>query len=134
VFELLPRDKRPPPAPPAGAILVDNADQLPKGLRVFSRAAAQSSRIAGNIPPPTISFPPDGATVPLPQSHAADIPLKAAGGREPLTWLVNGRLLGSFDRFQPVAARADGEGVTRITVIDASGRSDTSQVRFKHMP
>ncbi len=55
------------------------------------------------------------------------------GGREPLTWLVNGRLIGSFDRFAPITVTPDGEGVARITVVDASGRSDTSQVRFKHM-
>ena len=59
--------------------------------------------------------------------------LKANGGREPLTWLVNGELLGSFDRFQPVLLTPDGEGVARITVVDSQGRSDSAAVRFKKM-
>jgi len=132
VFELLPRDTRSPPSPPAGAILVDNADQLPESLRVFRRAT-ERQQVASAIPAPAISFPPNGATVPLPEGRNDNIQLKAAGGREPLTWLVNGQLLGSYDRFQPIVVTPDGEGVTRITVVDASGRSDTSQVRFKRM-
>ncbi|HVP85773.1 MAG TPA: penicillin-binding protein 1C [Rhizomicrobium sp.] len=132
VFELLPRDERAPPSAPAGAILVDNAEQLPESLRVFHRIT-EHQQVATNIPAPAISFPPNGSTVPLPEGKNDDIQLKAAGGREPLTWLVNGRLLGSYDRFQPINVAPDGEGVTRITVVDASGRSDTSQVRFKRM-
>ena len=133
VFELLPRDARTPVAPPAGAILVDNADQLPPALRRFTRAKDHEAQIATNIPPPAISFPPNGATVPLPEKRGDNIQLKASGGREPLTWLVNNRLIGSFDRFAPITVTPDGEGVTRITVVDASGRSDTSQIRFKRM-
>jgi penicillin-binding protein 1C len=85
------------------------------------------------VPPPTISFPPNGTVVPLSLSSAKDqsIVLKADGGRAPLTWLVNGQLIGSFDRFQPVLYTPDGEGVARITVVDAQGRSDSSEVRFK---
>jgi len=133
VFELLPRDASPAPAPPAGAILVDNADQLPASLRVFTRAIERQTQVASNIPPPSIAFPPNGATVPLPQTGDDAIQVKAAGGREPLTWLVNGRLIGSFDRFAPINVAPDGEGVTRITVVDARGLSDTSQIRFKRM-
>jgi penicillin-binding protein 1C len=132
-FELLPRDARPPPAPPPGAILVDNADRLPPGLRVFTRTIRRQTQVASNIPPPAISFPPDGATVPLPRNRDDPVRAKAAGGREPLTWLVNGRPLGSFDRFAPINIVPDGEGVTRITVVDARGLSDTSQIRFKRM-
>jgi penicillin-binding protein 1C len=69
----------------------------------------------------------------LPAAAAKDhtIVLKADGGRAPLTWLVNGQLLGNFDRFQPVLYTPDGEGIARFTVVDAQGRSDTAQVRFK---
>jgi len=75
------------------------------------------------------------ALVPLPAATAKDrtIVLKADGGRAPLTWLVNGQLLGNFDRFQPVLYSPDGEGMARFTVVDAQGRSDTAQVRFKKM-
>ncbi|MGA9794313.1 MAG: penicillin-binding protein 1C [Rhizomicrobium sp.] len=135
-FELLPPDKRPDPAPPAGAILVQSTDQLPQGLRVFTReAAAPPVPRQTAIAAPSISFPPNGATVPLPEADAKDktIMLKADGGREPLTWLVNGQVVGSFDRFQPALYAPSGEGVANITVVDASGRSDSAEIRFKHV-
>jgi penicillin-binding protein 1C len=59
--------------------------------------------------------------------------LMAEGGKEPLTWLVNGALIGSFDRFEPVAYAPMEEGPARVTVIDSDGRSDTAQVRFKRL-
>jgi len=59
--------------------------------------------------------------------------LKANGGSGPLTWLVNGALVGSFDRFQPALYAPLGEGIAHITVVDAEGRSDSSEVRFKRI-
>lgn len=135
-FELLPPDKRPDPAPPAGTIEARTTEQLPQGLRIFTREAAPPPQPREvNIPAPTISFPPNGATVPLPDVDAKDktIVLKADGGREPLTWLVNGQVVGSFDRFQPALYAPVGEGFAKITVVDASGRSDSAEVRFKHV-
>ena len=120
---------------PFGAIIA-STDQLPQGLRVFTREAqgAPPPRQT-NVPPPTISFPPNGATVPLPEVGAKDktIMLKADGGGAPLTWLVNGRPLGNFDRFAPALYAPPGEGFARITVVDAQGRSDSAQVRFKKL-
>jgi len=73
--------------------------------------------------------------VPLPDSHAAyrTLQFRADGGKAPLTWLVNGALLGSFDRFAPALYAPSGEGLARVTVVDAEGRSDTSNVRFKKL-
>ena len=131
-FELLPPDRRPAPSPPAGAILVSSTDALPPNLRLFTRDTMPAPQLQDtNIPPPSISFPPNGAVVPLPDLKANTILFKADGGREPLTWLVNGELLGSFGRFEPVLYKPSGEGVARVTVVDAAGRSDTSQIRFK---
>jgi penicillin-binding protein 1C len=135
-FGLLPQDKNPAPAPPAGAIIAHSTDALPQGLQVFTRDIQQTpAPVATNVPPPTISFPPNGAVVPLPQTAAKDqqIQLKADGGAGPLTWLMNGQLIGSFDRFQPVLVTPPGEGFARIVVVDASGRSDASEVRFKYI-
>ena len=108
---------------------------MPPGLRVFTREVQQAAiPQPTHVPPPTISFPPNGATVPLPTAAKDDqIQLKADGGSGPLTWLVNGRLIGSFDRFQPVMVAPPGEGFARIVVVDAQGRSDASEVRFKHL-
>jgi penicillin-binding protein 1C len=71
----------------------------------------------------------------LPESDAKDpsLQFKADGGRSPLTWLVNGTPLGSFDRFAPAFYTPQGEGLARVTVVDAEGRSDTSEIRFKKM-
>ncbi|HEY2034393.1 MAG TPA: penicillin-binding protein 1C [Rhizomicrobium sp.] len=135
-FGLLPNDRTADPAPPAGAILATSTDALPPGLRVFTREIQQAAvPVPTNVPPPTISFPPNGATVPLPTADAKEknIQLRADGGVGLLTWLVNGRLIGSFDRFQPVMVAPPGEGFARIVVVDAQGRSDASEVRFKHL-
>ncbi|HWA92929.1 MAG TPA: penicillin-binding protein 1C [Rhizomicrobium sp.] len=134
-FELLPNDKRPAPLVPAGAIMVTNSDQLPPSLRIFTRESEPKSQAQIAIPPPAISYPPDGATVPLPDAKSEDktIVLKADGGKGPLTWLVNGALIGTFDRFQPALYAPLGEGLARITVVDTQGRSDSSEVRFKKL-
>ncbi|HTQ14832.1 MAG TPA: penicillin-binding protein 1C [Rhizomicrobium sp.] len=134
-FELLPRDANPDPPPPAGALLV-STDRLPQGLRVFRREAeAAAAPRTTSVPPPTIAFPPNGATVPLPDAKAKDktIMLKADGGEAPLTWLVDGRPLGQFDRFVPALYAPTGEGFARITVVDSRGRSDSAEVKFKRM-
>jgi len=132
-FELLPNDVHADPPPPTGALVTNATDQLPPSMRIFRRETAPAPPAQAMVPPPTIAFPPNGTVLPLPGASAKDqsIVLKADGGREPLTWLVNGQLLGNFDRFQPVLYTPDGEGVGRITVVDAQGRSDTSLVRFK---
>ncbi len=134
-FGLLPPDKRPDPPAPQGAILARTNDQLPVGMRLFTREKQQAQAAETSVPPPTIAFPPNGATLPLPAADAPDktIVLKADGGRGPLTWLVDGVLVGSFDRFQPALFTPTGEGLAHITVVDASGRSASSEVRFKHL-
>jgi len=133
-FGLLPPDARPRPAPPAEAILARRTEELPPALRHFRRET-RADPVLASLPPPAISFPPDGAVVPLPEARAKDpsIALKADGGRGPLTWLVNGDLVGSFDRFAAVPYVPAGEGMARVTVVDADGRSDTSEVRFKKL-
>ncbi|MEI9991885.1 MAG: penicillin-binding protein 1C [Rhizomicrobium sp.] len=132
-FELLPADRHADDPPPAGALLTTANDQLPPSMRLFRRESAPAPPRETNVPPPTIAFPPNGTVVPLPPDDAKDksVVLKADGGREPLTWLVNGQFIGNFTRFQPVLFTPDGEGLARITVVDAQGRSDTAQVRFK---
>ena len=136
MFGLLPPDTRPAPPVPAGALIVRATDELPPSLRVFTRettAPSQPQQVA-QLPPPAIAFPPNGAVVPLPDAKSKDaLQLKADGGRMPLTWLVNGAPLGSFDRFAPAFYSPQGEGLAKVTVVDADGRSDTSTVRFKRL-
>jgi penicillin-binding protein 1C len=136
MFGQLPADRRPAPQVPAGVLLVRATDELPPNLRNFRREAAPMPQVqVAELPPPAIAFPPNGAVVPLPDAKAKDaaLQLKADGGRAPLTWLVNGAPLGSFDRFAPALYTPQGEGLARVTVVDADGRSDTAQVRFKKL-
>jgi penicillin-binding protein 1C len=132
-FELLPKDRTPDPPPPTGALLVQSTQALPEALRVFTREAAPPHPALTSVPPPTIQFPPNGATLPLAKADAkhGGIQLAANGGRAPLTWLVNGQMIGNADRFTPADYIPSGEGFARITVVDAQGRSDSSQVRFR---
>ena len=134
-FQLLPNDKRPNPSPPPGTIIAQSTGALPEALRVFTREAAPPQPMATNIPPPSISFPPNGATIPVAQVAAKNqsIQLKADGGREPLTWLVNGQLIGNFNRFTPALYEPNGEGFAKVTVVDAQGRSDSAEIRFKKL-
>src|SRR5262249_31709676 len=120
VFELLPPDHRPVRPPPAGALLAATTDQLPEGLRIFTRERGPAGPPAAGLPPPSIAFPPNGATVPLPSPSTKErtILLKADGGKEPLTWLINGTLIGSFDRFEPALFAPVEEGPARVTVVD----------------
>jgi penicillin-binding protein 1C len=132
VFDVLPQDMNADPRPPADALLATRAEELPRALRRFTRDSARAEAPSVRIQPPAIAFPPDGATVSLATAEADEpIQLSAHGGRAPLTWLVDGTLVGSFDRYQQTYFTPDGEGVARITVVDADGRSATSRARFK---
>jgi penicillin-binding protein 1C len=134
MFGLLPPDRRPNPAPPSGVIAARSTEELPPALRAFHPDAKPNVQVA-TLPPPAIAFPPNGAVVPLPDAKSKDqsITLKADGGKAPLTWLVNGDLVGSYDRFAAATYLPNGEGVARVTVVDADGRSDTSEIRFKKL-
>lgn len=129
VFDLLPQEGRAPSPPPEGAYIVQNAEQLPRALQRFRKS---NTLVAGlkRVQPPRIAFPPNGATVALDDRKPQALPLKAQGGRAPLRWVINGLPLDTKtsmgDWWTP-----EGEGFARITVVDADGRSDTSQIRLK---
>ena len=131
VFDLLPGEERWSSPPPDGAFVAQNAEQLPRALQRFRRS---TTLVAGlkRIQPPRIAFPPNGATVSLenPKKPQA-LPLKAQGGRAPLRWVINGLPLESPSLIGDTWWTPDGEGFARITVVDADGRSDTSQIRLK---
>jgi penicillin-binding protein 1C len=133
MFGLLPADRNLAPSPPGGAILAGSSDALPPSLRIFRRAAEPAPVMEAALPPPAIAYPPNGAIVPLPGPREKQLQFKADGGKAPLTWMVNGQLLGSFDRFSPALYAPGGEGLARVTVVDADGKSDTSNIRFKKM-
>ncbi|MBI1212801.1 MAG: penicillin-binding protein 1C [Alphaproteobacteria bacterium] len=132
VFERLPPESHAPLMRPDGAYSVQNAEALPVALQRFRPRLGVPAGLRRQIPP-HISFPPNGAVVAVqPNGLNQRMPLKASGGRGTLRWVVNGMPLPAEAGSGPeVWWTPDSEGFARITVVDADGRSDTSQIRLK---
>lgn len=117
----------PLPRAPKGAIYATNA-KLPPPLQRFSPAAAPGEAAE----PPRIMFPPDGARIELAGSRAGEpVALKIAGGRAPLTVMVNGVPLSPQDGRRTLFFQPDGPGFVRLTVMDARGAADSVMVRVQ---
>jgi penicillin-binding protein 1C len=120
----------PLPRAPQGTLLASTA-RLPPPLRRFGPAGAAGH---GGEPQLRIMFPPNGARLELASGEggkADPIALKVAGGAGPLTVLVNG-----LPSPQPAGRRTlffqpDGPGFVRLTVMDASGATDSVMVRLQ---
>ena len=111
--------------PPAGAVSVARRD-LPTGLRRLEPGPLDTANgvEAGG---PKIVYPPDGAVVTW---DGRDLPLEASGGRGPLRWLIDGKPLPPGQPRRTSYWRPTGPGFTRVTVIDADGRSARAIVRL----
>jgi len=118
------------PAPLARApegVLFSTTARLPPPLQRFSPAAAASAK--GD--PPRIMFPPNGARLELASGAGEGLPLKIAGGRAPLTVMVNGVPLKGREARRTLFFHPDGPGFVRLTVMDARGAADTVTVRLQ---
>jgi penicillin-binding protein 1C len=117
----------PLPPPPAGVLVASNP-KLPPPLRRF-----QPGRLAGDTarPPLHIIFPPDGALLDLSTTAGKPDPvaLKVTGAVAPLTVLVNGTPVRNEGR-ESLFFAPDGPGFSRVTVVDASGATDSIVVRL----
>jgi penicillin-binding protein 1C len=117
----------PLPRPPAGAALVSNG-KLPAPLRRF-----QPGQLAGETSRPAlrILFPPDGARLDVAADNgaAAPVAIKVAGGILPLTVMVDGAPVAGAGQ-GPFFFKPTGPGFSRVTVMDASGRTDSVVVRL----
>ncbi len=114
---------------PAEALVAVNST-LPPPLRRLARDDAPEG-----APILRIAFPPDGARVDLGLSArgagAGDgVILKAAGGVPPLTWMVDGLPVNRTNRRQSSWVPG-GAGFARISVLDATGASDSVAVRVE---
>jgi penicillin-binding protein 1C len=98
-------------------------------------AAANSGPDASAQPPLRIAFPPRGAEIEIASqpnmAGGVALPLKAEGGTLPLTWLVDGHPLPSSPYRREAIWSAKGPGFVQVTVVDAEGRSDRSEVRLR---
>ncbi|MEO5335699.1 MAG: penicillin-binding protein 1C [Magnetospirillum sp. WYHS-4] len=117
--------------PPAEALLAATTQDLPPTLRVF-RPQGGGGRMPGEQPL-RIVFPPDGGVVELPEADGRldRLPLRAAGGRNPLRWLVNGLPVPTDPHGDAVSWLPDGPGFVRVTVVDAADHSDHVAVRLQ---
>jgi penicillin-binding protein 1C len=112
---------------PKGAIFA-TTDKLPPPLQRFGPAGLQSALAE----PPRIMFPPNGARLELAGgSDPGPLALKIAGGRAPLTVMVNGVPVNAPAGRHTLFFRPDGPGFARLTVMDARGLSDSVMVRIQ---
>jgi penicillin-binding protein 1C len=134
IFDQLSPEAAARPAPPKEAIVAQNTEDLPRGLRHFAVNRAAGSGAREPAQPLEIAFPPQGATVALPESGGT-LSLRAEGGRGALFWVVDGAPL---DRGKIEGRRAawtpQGPGYSRITVIDAEGKSASAMVKLVGAP
>lgn len=130
LFEAFARSGRPAaplPKPPKGVMFASNT-KLPPPLRKFSFAAEPGQTVEA----PRIMFPPDGARLELSAQGQADaVALKIAGGRAPLTVMINGVPLAPPGTRRTLFFRPDGPGFARLTVMDARGAADSVTVRLQ---
>jgi penicillin-binding protein 1C len=112
-------------APPAGVLLVTQKD-LPPGLRRLAPGPLDHFPKADSGAP-KILYPPDGSVVVW---DGQDIPLEANSGRGGLRWLIDGRPLPPGQPRRTVYWRPTEVGFTRLTVLDANGRSASATIRL----
>ena len=130
-FARLGIDPRPFPQP-ADAI-VASTGHLPPPLRHL-RQDVPKTVTAMTTPALKLAFPPDGARIDLSAAAldgAGRLNLKAAGGSPPYTWLVDGAPVTEPQRRRETQWQPPGKGFMRISVIDATGASESVSVRLQ---
>ena len=118
------RDALPPP-PPA-ALLVTNT-QLPLPLQRFRPRDAAFGLADPDAP--ELAFPPEGAQIETPDGALV---VKLKGGAPPFTWLANGTPVAVAIRARETVLAMPARGFVTLTVLDAKGRSASTQVQLGH--
>jgi penicillin-binding protein 1C len=113
-------------AAPKGAIFATTS-RLPPPLQRFR----PDGSIGTMSEPPRIMFPPDGARLEMSGLKADAMPVKIAGGRGPLTVMVNGVPLPAPEGRRTLFFTPDGPGFVRLTVMDGRGAADSVMVRVQ---
>lgn len=111
-------------SPPPETLLLSTS-ALPAPLQRFRSREAAFAPAPGA---PQVRFPPDGAVLRI---QGGDLALKLASGAMPFTVLVDGEQVLSNLRRREVPLALHSPGFTRISVIDAKGRSDSVDIRLK---
>ena len=130
-FARLGIDQRPFPQP--SDAIVASTSHLPPPLRHL-RQDVPKTVMAMTTPTLKLAFPPDGARIDLSAASLdgrSQLNLKAAGGAPPYTWLVDGTPVTGPQRRRETAWQPPGKGFMRISVIDATGASESVSVRLQ---
>ena len=134
LFSAIGPHRAPFTAAPANIIGTRKTADLPPPLRVFREQKREASSGPGHEQALHIAFPPPNSDVEVAsqEGQAAKLPvaLKAEGGTLPLTWLVDGVPLASSPHRRDAFLKPPGPGFVQITVVDAEGHSDRTQVRL----
>ncbi|WP_244408834.1 penicillin-binding protein 1C [Roseomonas fluvialis] len=101
---------------------------LPEAPREGLRVVADAPRQAAPVDRLRLLFPPPGAAL---AEDAGPVVLRAAGGRRPLTFLVDGAPLRSEPARREVAWSPPGPGAYRVTVLDADGVAAAVALRVR---
>lgn len=122
-FGRIGQTRAPLPPPPADALILGTA-HLPERLREFK---SRSSVLSTGLDAPSFTFPPDGAVL---KRSGFGVPVKLRAGVLPLTVLVDGLPMMTQLRGRDVVLPLETAGFTRISVVDATGRSDSVEIRL----
>ncbi len=120
----------PLPSAPAGAVRIEAAD-LPVALRRFTAPDAGLPQLGPHDAALHIVYPPDGAHVDLGLASGKAVQplmLKLQGGRAPFRLLANGVPVAEPLRSRSGLWDARGVGFSRLSVVDARGRSASINV------
>lgn len=121
----------PDTSPAPREALIARSSTLPPPLRHVRRDVPKTIAATARAPL-RIAFPPDGAQLDMAASAERDpLPLKAHGGVMPLTWLVDNVPVVQGERRRESHWLPEGAGFARISVMDATGATDSVQVRLQ---
>ena len=120
LFDLLP-----PASLPPRALSPLFAGPPPPALVRLGRDATPTAE-AGGL---RIDFPVADSRLLIDADGATEVKLAASGGTRPYRWFVDGRPIDSRPFARDAAWRPDGVGFFKLTVIDAAGHEDRTDVR-----
>jgi penicillin-binding protein 1C len=96
---------------------------VPGGVRVAGPGVGAAAVVVDGL---RLLFPPAGAVI-----EEGAVTIRAAGGRRPFTFLVDGVPLASGGARREAGWLAPGPGFYRVTVLDASGAAASAPVRIR---